>query len=490
MPCAGHLQLGSWYSVRADLHCQPNHEIGSKVMTKPSSPPMSTERAGAAKHVATASAVAMLVVGAWVWNHRTLPRVISGGMTVASTVAEAAAPADQPGQQPELPTPDRSRLAMPWLARGHPTPVPSLTAVPSQATRQLLVPSTALEVVDGLALIGSGTVLQTVDVRDPHAPRLLGRSADSGRPNAFVALDIQVMGTTAFMLCLDEGAEVTRDADNSIILVFDIANPSAPRLLQDLGLRQIAFALFAQDDWLYVGGWYGESVAAIHRGVLAIDARQRGALQRGAFLDTDSFIWDTARLDKDQVVVVGAAASDPVDSDHASLQVLSLAQPGRPELLRSLGDAGRRFSGLSSVSIVRGRAYAVTPGGQILVIDVASGHRAEEVVELQFVGHRSCSTAFMAMTQSVGAMLGLCGDEGEDLVTFAPIDGDISGESLTVAPLGAMRFSSSGSHRLFYKPMAFNGDYLLILDSELEPEALRIVDLSAPESPTLVGHLR
>jgi len=394
----------------------------------------------------------------------------------------AGPPAAQPMQQPEPPaTLAPARLAMPWVARGYADIAPSLKH-----------PATAIEVAQGFAYIGSGTVLQVVDVRDPGAPRLLGRSTAADRPGAFFyAQDIVVSGSTAYMLSLGADAQANRVADISVLLVFDVADPAAPRLVQDMGLREIAFTLFMQDGWLYVGGLRAESSGPAIAGLLAIQAQQ-SPLQRGHFMDTDLLPTDTARLDSQHMVLAGQVRTSS-DRYRASLEEWRFDQPGRPEKLRSwVGPESRNSElWLTSVAILRGRAYA-GGGHYINVFDVSHGNAVDLVVELQIAEtEAACIPSFLAATGTVGVALGDCHpSDGSHIFTYSPLDGSVPGGHLTAPPLGSIEFRT-GHMKRFLKPIAVENDILFILGGEdREIDTLRIVDVSAPDAPVVVGRWR
>lgn len=97
----------------------------------------------------------------------------------------------------------------------------------------------------------------------------------------------------------------------------------------------------------------------------------------------------------------------------------------------------------------------------------------------------SCWATFVASTESVGIALGSCMMIDDSLVTFAPLEGDVPGGRV----VGSIEFRT-GPMKLG-KPIAVAGDPLFILGgNEPDIDTLRIVDVSAPEAPVVVGSLR
>ncbi|MBK8541365.1 MAG: hypothetical protein IPL60_15380 [Ardenticatenia bacterium] len=445
--------------------------------------PRPARRVSPGAGLALTALTALLVFGSWAWVTHARWSMPARGLGDHAPETLAGPPAAQPMQQPEPPaTLAPARLAMPWVARGYSDLAPSLKH-----------PATAIEVAPGFAYIGSGTVLQVVDVRDPSAPRLLGRSTAADRPGAvFYAQDIVVSGSTAYMISIDADAQANRVADNSVLLVFDVADPAAPRLVQDMGLREIAYTLFMQDGWLYVGGVRGESGGPSFTGLLAIQPKQP-PLQRGHFVDTDLLPIDTARLDSQHMVLAGQVRTSS-ERYRASLEEWRFEQPGRPEKLRSwVGpESGSSGAWLTSVAVLRGRAYAVgVDFSKINVFDVSHGNAVDLVVELQIAGTEACIPSFLAATGTVGVALGDCHQsDGSHLLTYSPLDGSVPGGHLTAATLGSIEFRT-GRMKRFLKPIAVENDLLYILGGEdRDIDTLCIVDVSAPDAPVVVGRWR
>ncbi|HQZ72071.1 MAG TPA: hypothetical protein PK826_12195 [Anaerolineae bacterium] len=445
--------------------------------------PRPARRVSPGAGLALTALTALLVFGTWAWVAHARWSMPARGLGDHAPETLAGPPAAQPMQQPEPPaTLAPARLAMPWVARGYSDLAPSLKH-----------PATAIEVAQGFAYIGSGTVLQVVDVRDTSAPRLLGRSTAADRPGAvFYAQDIVVSGSTAYMISIDADAQANRVADNSVLLVFDVADPAAPRLVQDMGLREIAYTLFMQDGWLYVGGVRGESSRPAIAGLLAIQAQQ-SPLQRGHFVDTDLLPTDTARLDSQHMVLAGQVRTSS-DKYRASLEEWRFEQPGRPAKLRGWVGPKNGPTWLTSVAVIRGRAYAVASDfgfSSIYVFDVSHGNAVDLVVELQIAGTEACIASFLAATGTVGVALGHCPpSDGSHLFTYSPQDDSVPGGHLTAAPVGSIEFRSGPMHG-FLKPIAVENDLLFILGGEgRDIDTLRIVDISAPDAPVVVGRWR
>lgn len=426
-------------------------------------------------------------VQSWVWLGADGSSLSSAGLRAGASQARAGRPAEQPMQQPgPAASPEAGRLALPWLARGHPTPAPKPSSPPPAGPAVLQGLASAIEVGQGIAYIGAGTVLQVVDVRDPRDPRLLGRSTAPDRlGKSFVAQDIVVAGTTVYMISMDEGAELTRVADNSVLLVFDVANPAAPRLVQDLGLIDIAYVLFTQGDWLYVGGVRAAGDSKPRAGLLTFDASQ-SPLQAGPRVDTDILPIDTARLDAQHMVLAGAVLDDSLD-ERASLGVWNFSQLGRPEKLRTWIGSGAASTWLNSIAILQGRVYAI--GSRYMqVLDVSRSDEIHVVAEVQVEGQRRCDPGFIASTETVAVALGYCSIEGSALFTIPPL-AEGSGGELTIPSLGLIAFSM-GDLKRFTKPIAREGDLLYILANAIGGDTFRVVDVSQPEAPVVIGRLR
>lgn len=452
-----------------------------------STPPRSPRPLLAAPALATF--VALLILGAqgWVWMDPARLAMSDAGPRAGAAEARTGRPAAQPMQQPgPAASPVAGRLALPWLARGYPTPAPKPSAPPPAGPAVLQGYPTAIEVAQGIAYIGAGTVLQVVDVRDPRKPRLLGRSTAPDRPGrSFYAQDIVVSGSSVYMISLDAEAQADRIADNSVLLVFDVTDPAAPRLVQDLGLIDIAYVVIEQDDWLFVGGLRSSADGNRLPGLLSI-AKQAPSLRPGPWLETGLLPLDAARLDAQHLVLAGTVRSD-AHEERASLGVWDFSQPGRPALLRSWSAPRDKPAWLTSIAILQGLAYAIG-SGPLQVLDVSRSDAIHHSAEVEVKGQRSCDPVFIASTGTVAAALGYCSVEGMALFTIPPV-GDGSGGTLTITSPGVISFPWDDLKE-FQKPIASEGDLLYILANARDGDTLRVVDVSAPDAPVVVGRLR
>lgn len=452
-----------------------------------STPPRSQRPLLAAPALATFVALLLLGAQGWVWMEPAKLAMSDAGLCAGAAEARTGRPAVQPMQQPgPAASPVAGRLALPWLARGYPTPAPEPSAPPPAGPAVLQGYPTAIEVAQGIAYIGAGTVLQVVDVRDPRRPRFLGRSSAPDRPGKlFQAQDIVVSGSRVYMISMDTDAQVTRMADNSVLLAFDVTNPAAPRLVQDLGLLDIAYILIEQGDWLYLWGVRAGTDRKPRSRVLMFDTSQV-PLKGGPWLETGIFPLDATSLDAEQRVLVGAVM-DGASVERASLEVWDFSRPGRPEQMLRWTDPDNRPAWLSSIALLQGRAYAVGLGS-LQVLDVFRRDVIERVAEVEVEGQRACHADFIASTGLVAAALGYCSVEGEALFTIPPLEED-SGGTLTIPSPAVIPFPR-GDLKNFLKPIASEGDLLFILANAEEGDTLRVVDVSAPDAPVVIGRLR
>jgi hypothetical protein len=196
-------------------------------------------------------------------------------------------------------------------------------------------PGGALDVeVEGhTAFVADGHAgLQTIDVRDPSRPILIGSA-----PPVF-AFGLAIAGHRAYV--------ATQQRD---IAVIDVANPASPPSLARTSTAHYPRSVVVDGDFAYV--------AARNGGLQVFDIRQPDGPALVGSVENVGDAWE--------VTVQGGLAF--VGDYYARLHVVDVTSPGSPELLGSIEtpDDGR----VLAVAVSGHHAFVAIPGG-LVIFDV------------------------------------------------------------------------------------------------------------------------
>ena len=187
---------------------------------------------------------------------------------------------------------------------------------------------TGIAVAGHYAYIDRGRRLEVLDMTDPLAPRIIGRSALlPGLAQVAAVSDGQV-----YMVERVQTAAVQEDRLN----VVDVTDPAAPRLRGTLGLGAVRLGLgslilgpvVVRDGLLYGAAWKS--------GVVVLDVRDPDQPRYMATAATDLPAKGVA-VDGDRLLV---AVGSEILSGKGGLRVFQLADPTRPLLIGAL-DVGQ-----------------------------------------------------------------------------------------------------------------------------------------------------
>lgn len=230
---------------------------------------------------------------------------------------------------------------------------------------------TGVAVAGNVAYIDRGLRLEVLDITDPLAPRMIGRSALlPGRAQVAAVSDGQVYMVERVW----QG-----DAHADRLFVVDVTDPAAPRLRGrlDLGANNL-LEVVVRDGLLYGAG--------AKSGLLVLDVRDPDRPRYLTAVATDLPALGLA-VDGDRLLVaVGSNARS------GGLRVFGLADPTRPRLMGTL-DVGQDARTVAPV----GRYALLATWENLFVVDladpaaprVASQVRAYEGVDLVVSGRRA-----------------------------------------------------------------------------------------------------
>lgn len=342
----------------------------------------------------------------------------------------------------------------------------------------------ALAVRGSVAFFATGLRLRTADLRDPAQPRLLGESDEL--PD--LLQDIALRDDIALVA-----------AGNAGLWLLDVRDPSAPHVLGSLDTPGMARGVAVAGDLAYV--------ADGPTGLLVVDISRPGQPRLLGMADTPGDAGDVLVRDGHVFVAdwTGGLRVFNVADIHGPHEVATLVTAGEPVQLTLQGHllfVAQRRAGLQLVDVslpaaprkmedvgVESRAAAVRDS-LAFVADQAGGLHVVDVSDPALVktvrwgkavpglsGEILALTLLEDRTRLVALGIGETHDSWIGTIDISdPVQPGLNG-----------RLSVSDPLRWHVLDLAFAGHYVCILDER--PSRLRVVDLSLPEAPRLVGEV-
>ncbi len=323
-------------------------------------------------------------------------------------------------------------------------------ANPSQptlvGTRMLSGTQQSVAVSGVRAYVASQTgALRVLDVANPTAPVWLGTGAMSG-----VGLRVAAQG--------NQVATLAASGADSVLDLFDATNPTIPAKTGSVVVGPLSegkgLALAGGRAW----------VAAGSGGLQVYDAGSASLSLSG--LVEDRFVGEQMGADGDLAVVVG----HDVNTGHAHLQVLDLANPAQPvrtgELATSIVPGS--VTGFRDVVVSRSRNLAVVAAGSdgVWLVDVSN--RSFPVV--------------VGIYDSPGWVMGLDLDASASHAYLADGTGGLKVLSLANPSqptlVGSLGFSGT------QRDVAVEGGLAFVVN---QGGSMRVVDVTNPASPRWIG---
>ncbi len=202
------------------------------------------------------------------------------------------------------------------------------------------------------AYISRGVNLEALDVANPLAPRLLGRSA------ALPGL-ARVVAVSDGLVYLVEAVRRADTTGVDRLYIVDVSDPTAPELRGRLELpKNSLMGVAVSDGWLYC--------AAKQSGLLVIDVHDPTQPRLVATVATDKPAKAVALADATLLVGVSTHAND------GGLRVFDRTDPEAPRLIGSV-DVGQEGNAVVSV----GRYALLATWENVFVIDMADPARPQ-----------------------------------------------------------------------------------------------------------------
>lgn len=292
----------------------------------------------------------------------------------------------------------------------------------------------AVAVDDGYAYIGEGLCLLIVDVSDPTAPSLVGRT----QPLPGRAREIAIQGDHAFLAVGSSG-----------LLIVDISNPANPNIVgqwrNDAGINHLAVA----GDYAYV----------IAGGFRVLNISNPSAPQEAGFFEVNA---------NDVAVDDGYAYLATIDG----LSILSLADPTHPDLI--------------GYSAVVGSGEHVSVTGDHVFLTVHDGYcdyfGCYEFNELQVIDVTDRANPKKSGSFEMGMSAWDLACDGN--LAFMSIDDNVAIIDIS-DPAQPIGLSSAITPGMAWQVAAENG-YLYVADFN---DGLRIISLENPALPVEAGFL-
>lgn len=278
-----------------------------------------------------------------------------------------------------------------------------------------------VQVVDGLAYLANRTSgFDVIDVHDSAAPALIGHFNAGGDMQS-----VQVVGRYAYVADLRRGFDI-----------LDISDSKQPRLAGDFEVKGQGWSAVFNEDYLYAG--YGGGALRIFHLNAGTNpklvneipgAGSTGQQIADGKLITQRFgclcLMDLQNPANPSVIAdsqVGFGMSGNVcvrDSlmymNYGSLGIFKVGQPGKIQLLGSVGDVGYQGHGVG----VQGHyAYVVDGGANLHIFDVSNPNRPMEVNR---IGTENFCSKVLALTDYItGKSPTIIPISSEGAITNAP----------------------------------------------------------------------
>lgn|GEM_PF-1937333 len=307
--------------------------------------------------------------------------------------------------------------------------------------------------------------LRILDMSDPRAPRLAGEWLP---PDGYLAARVAVANQRAYVIAwLDDGRrEPLWVMEQSRLIVLDVADPAAPRMLGEL---ELAFEVSASDIAVKDGAVFvglGNS-----DGLLAIDARDPSRMAQRGILAWVS-IGTSVEIAGDILYVsAGESGTAPLmlfDVDGPD-PIATLLAHTEEQLVSISRDS------IGGVAVAEGRAYVAT-GRTLEILDIGQPFHDSTLGAVQLVPGDELSLADVAAVD--GLVLVAARQHGLRIVDGS--DPSAPREVATLPPVPNDRIAPAVQH------VALSGRTAYLTESSLG-SGVRVVDVTDPSAPVVRG---
>ena len=360
-----------------------------------------------------------------------------------------------------------------------------------QIDTQVAGAANAIEVDQGVAFLGLGPRLVTLDVADAAKPQWLGYS--EMMPG--VVYDLAVARDHAFVLYRDGYPVNGRDG----LMVFNVAEPRQPRLVGHVKLSLVAHGISIEGRHAYV-------VGNVRTGDI-FDTGPDDAMSIFDVADPERPV-EVGRLTVAEDPTVGSVGVDPIDilmldgrayvsrtilfHNNTEIQAYSLANPAAPALARKTDLPGLLKAW--SADPIRQYLYVVTvepdfdnPGPATLrIYDVSSAERIRSIGALALGESSLCAAAFPGRPDERAKRLSAALAVRAGRVYYI----DPCGRRLQVVDVadpGRARIIASPPFASNAVAAAWRGQSLLVANGPFG--GLTTLDVRAPDSPAMVANV-
>ncbi len=222
--------------------------------------------------------------------------------------------------------------------------------------------------------------LRIISLADPAAPVLLG-SLDA--TTGYAELRVGSVAAGQLVYLADAGV-----CDGPNLMAFELADPAAPRLVDEAAVEGCVAALAVDNGRLYAAGNFADRPG----GALTIFTESAAGPQPAGSLEWPEPISSVAGLG--DFVLVGM---------EAGLAIVSVADPTQPSVVASLPIPG----GVQDIAVVGSLALVTTAGeeSQLIAVDLRAPSTPQQVsaIALPSAGMRVAATGGYALVGNVAA---------------------------------------------------------------------------------------